>query len=91
MRMVIVAVVAVFLMLAPGDVFSQPDLDQATLEVDRDYEQEAEDAINTPPKQPVIKIEGQGENLEGYPGGEGDEEIVPVGKAGGENAEIREK
>lgn len=91
MRMMIAAVAAFLLMLAPGDVFAQPDLDQATLETDRDYQQEAEEAMETPPKQPVIRIEGEGENLEGYPGGEGDEEIVPVGKPGGDDAIIRER
>ena len=86
--MIIIAVAVFSMMLAPGHAYAQPDLDQATLEVDRDYQQEAEEEMEAPPKQPVIKIEGEGENLEGYPGGEGNEKIVPVGKPGGDEAII---
>jgi len=88
-----ITLIFLLLLFGAGEItaFSQADLDRATLEVDRDYSKEAEKEIYTEPKRPVIKIEGEGENLDGYPGGEGGEEIVPVGRPGGEDAVIKEK
>ena len=51
-KMLILVIVVVF---AASPVFAQPNIESATSEVDRPYEQEAEDALYTEPTPPVIE------------------------------------